>query len=76
MKPEIAFSVARETARLPQWEARPPRRQARLGEGWGEKVGRQTTDVWMRLKTSRMKSVPPTYKAFMHRSHRNRLEED
>ena len=74
LNPEVAFSIERETARLPEWKSRPPRRQARLGEGFGNKVGRQTTDIWMRLKTSGVTSVPQSYKTFMHRSHRKRQE--
>ena len=75
LSPGIKFSVERETERLPKWQTRPRRREAHLGDGWGAKVGRQTTDIWMRLKTSGVVSIPSSYKSFMHRSHRRRNDE-
>ena len=76
LSPKIQFSVTKETARLPKWEKRKPKRTSTLSEGWDGKVGRQTTSVWMQLKTSTVVHVPKDRKKWMHQSHTRRIDED
>ena len=73
---KIQFDVLKEQAKLPKWKPRRPKRENRLSDGWKGKIGKQTTDIWMRLKTSTVVSIPKDRKKWMHQSHKRRVEED
>jgi len=72
----IQFSVRKETARLPNWVPRKPKRESKLSDGWENKIGRQTTDIWMRLGTHQVVNVPKDRKKWMHQSHKRKIVKD
>ena len=76
LNPRIQFSIAKETERLPQWVPRRPKRESKLSVGWNNKIGRQTTDIWMRLRTSTVINVPKDRQKWMHQSHKRRIEKE
>lgn len=67
-------NVLKEQAKIACSLPRRPKRENRLSDGWKGKIGKQTTDIWMRLKTSTVVSIPKDRKQWMHQSHKRREE--